>query len=67
MPAISKTYEMPKVEIEEISSGNFLATLFVGFIVAAVCTINWVLISLFTGYQIGFMSVAVGFLIGTTG
>lgn len=44
--------------------GNFVGAVIAGVIAAVICAIIWGAISIATGYQIGWIAVGVGFVVG---
>lgn len=63
--AKSKDIVMTSREFEQAKfDQRFLAAVIVGVIVAAVCAVLWAGITLVTGYQIGYMAIAIGLAVG---
>lgn len=48
------------------SEGSVVGAVIAGFVVALVCAVLWGVISVVTGYQIGWIAIGVGFAVGIT-
>jgi hypothetical protein len=64
-PPADKTSALPEsFPTSQAGDGNFLAALGAGLVAAIAGAAIWAAITVATGYQIGFMAIGVGFLVG---
>jgi hypothetical protein len=62
-PPINTGQTQPTILVEE-NEGNLLYGIIAGIVAAVIGAIIWALVTVWTEYQIGWMAVGVGFLVG---
>ncbi len=71
IPKIDSSVSIEQLQKQLINQGkqneqNFPMAMMAGFVAALVGAIIWAVVTYFTDYQIGFMAIGIGFLVGIT-